>query len=442
MAIGTTLKIGFDATSVKRGLDGLGSSVAGFTGNIAKMGIASLAAGLTAAGVGAIAFAKSASQSASETEALTSQFETLLGSVTAAKDRMQEITKFAAKTPFEIKELASTSKMLEVVAGKMLSTGDGLRLVGDAAALAGEPIQEVGLHIGRVFQAMTSGTSAGESVSRLQELGLISGQTKIRFQELAEQQKKGKADVLSQSAAFNMLSEAMSKTSGAMDKLSQTTQGKLSNLRDNIDQLKVSFGTGFNEGLKDALDATNNFLPKLNEKMKIAGSYVGTAISEAVEGDISKFELIGRIVSEGILSGIKSRFESGIIDMITSQVIETTGFLEKYTIPGAGKKKIASIRESIVGNLDTGKEIGTEANKRGLNVALQQLEFQKNKIQAGIESKERISQQSELVKQIKSQMFEEFAPGSGIKQQVTMTKALGILMSIDKKLTTPSPAKM
>ncbi len=75
-------------------------------------------------------------------------------------------------------------------------------------------------------------------------------------------------------------------------------------MRITIFGLKVAFGTGFNEGLKDALDASNNFLPQFENNMKIAGQYIGTAISEAVAGDASKFILLGEIIGEGIKVGL------------------------------------------------------------------------------------------------------------------------------------------
>jgi len=270
MSISTTFTLKFAGASVERGLKRVQSgfkSLGGVALRIGKSLLSPFAALTAMLGTGALiagmtSFIKSSSEAASSVESLTTQFTTLLGSATAAKDRMEEITKFAASTPFEIQELAATSRLLEVMGGSLISTGDGLRLVGDAAAMSGQALGEVGLHIGRLFSAITSGTSAGESVNRLQELGLITGATKIRFEELAAAQKKGKAATLTGAEALKMLQGVMSKAQGGMAALSATTEGKLSNMRDNIDQLKVAFGTGFNVGLKNALDRVNEFLPR------------------------------------------------------------------------------------------------------------------------------------------------------------------------------------
>jgi hypothetical protein len=313
-----TVDIKGNASHLDKTLKGVKTSL-GSIGSVAGS-VTTALAGMGAAGAAALgAFAISSSQKASAIESLTMQFETLLGSAENAGNRIAEITKFAASTPFEISELAATSKLLQTLGGTMLATGDGLRMVGDAAAIAGQPIQEVGLHIGRVFNAITSGTSAGESIARLQELGLMTGKVKLEFEALAAAQKKGKAPILSQGEAMAKLQDVFKATSGAMEKLASTTEGKLSNMKDNFDQLQVAFGTGFNNGLRDALDATNNFLPQLQAKFTEAGEIVGSAISDAVAGDYERFGLIGGVIGEALLAGFKAAWFKGVDELFLDQ---------------------------------------------------------------------------------------------------------------------------
>jgi len=367
MAISTTFTLKFVGAAVERGLARVQSSFKSLGGVAMKVGKSLLSpfAALTALlGTGALAaglmsFVKGSSAAASSVESLTTQFTTLLGSASAAKDRMEEITKFAASTPFEIAELAATSKLLEVMGGKLISTGDGLRLVGDAAAMAGQPIEEVGLHVGRLFSAITSGTSAGESVNRLQELGLITGATKIKFEELAAAQKKGTAATLTGEKALKLLQGVMSKAQGGMAALSNTTEGKLSNMKDNLTQLKVAFGTGFNDGLKVALDAANTKLPELLAKFAEFGTMIGKTISDAVNGDSQRLivvgSLIGDLIKEGFkisLRGITDIAGQFFLDFIESQkynpqgvVSRKLGLAEKHKI-GSQYQMEGSLRES------------------------------------------------------------------------------------------------
>ena len=321
-----TVDIKGNASHLDKTLKGVKTSL-GSIGSVAGS-VTTALAGMGAAGAAALgAFAISSSQKASAIESLTMQFETLLGSAENAGNRIAEITKFAASTPFEISELAATSKLLQTLGGTMLATGDGLRMVGDAAAIAGQPIQEVGLHIGRVFNAITSGTSAGESIARLQELGLMTGKVKLEFEALAAAQKKGKAPILSQGEAMAKLQDVFKATSGAMERLASTTEGKLSNMKDNLDQLQVAFGTGFNNGLRDALDATNNFLPQLQAKFTEAGEIVGSAITDAVAGDYERFGLIGGVIGEALVAGLKAVWFKGVDELFMGAFRDIT--LEK-----------------------------------------------------------------------------------------------------------------
>jgi hypothetical protein len=328
-----TVKIRADASHFKKTIAGVEVQASGLTGVIGKLATSNVAMGaaMAAAAAGAIAlgaglaFIKDASTKAAGIESLTMQFETLLGSAGKAKERMEEIKKFAASTPFEVANLSETSKLLQTLGGDLLATGAGLRMVGDAAALAGQPIQEVGLHVGRLFNAITSGTSAGEAVARLQELGLITGQSKLKFEALAAAQKKGDVATLSGAQALTLLQGVMSKTSGAMERLSTTTEGMKSNFQDAVDNLKVSFGTGFNEGLKSALDATNTFLPQLEGKFANAGTRLGVALSKSARGNNSAFVEIGILIGEAVALGFQDVAGNIIVDSLRAAMMATAG---------------------------------------------------------------------------------------------------------------------
>jgi hypothetical protein len=311
-------------------------------GNVATAGVAGLA-GLGVAGAAGLgAFIISSSNAASNIESLTMQFETLLGSTSAAKARMEEIVKFAADTPFEIAELAATSKLLQTLGGTFLATGEGLRMVGDAAAISGQPIGEIGLHIGRMFNAITTGNSAGVSVDRMQELGLVAGTLKREFEELAEAQKKGKAHILSQKEAMIALREVFKSTDGAMARLSVTTQGKLSNMKDSMNKLQVAFGTGFNDGLKVALDATNNFLPQLESKFATAGNVLGSAISKSVQGNTAELAAVGAFMGEIVFAGFKAVYMKGMDELVA-------GVQNKYTVDPTGLKRFSNLMSEKIG---------------------------------------------------------------------------------------------
>ena len=66
-----------------------------------------------------------------EMENLETQFKAILGTRENAQKRMRELSKFASETPFKLTEVAKASRVLETLTKGALSTGEGLRLVGD-----------------------------------------------------------------------------------------------------------------------------------------------------------------------------------------------------------------------------------------------------------------------------------------------------------------------
>jgi len=294
--LSSTIKLKLDSSSVKRGIKGIKSGFASMgksVANIAK-GTIKFAAAVTVA-VAAFAvfktiqFFKDSSKVAADMEKLAVSFEVLLGSASAATARMKELKKFSLVTPFTPKEVINASKLLQTLGGDLIATGDGLTMVGDAAAVSGVAFGEVALHIGRLFGAITSGTSAGEAVARLQELGLITGVAKLEFEELAKAQKKGTIEIFTQAQGIEKLKGVLGKTEGAMAKLAETASGKFSTLEGNIDNLKEALGTGLNDGLKDGLDGLNKFLPQWEAGFKAAGEKAGNAISMVFSGDSTMF---------------------------------------------------------------------------------------------------------------------------------------------------------
>ena len=159
-------------------------------------------------------------------EDLELQFKPLLGSAEDAQKRIKELSQFASRTPFQLPEIAKASKVLETLTGGLLSTGKGLEMVGDSASVAGVSFDELAVHIGRAYSNLQANRGAGESLARLQELGLVSGETRNQIEEL---QKSARGQ-----EAWKVLRGELDKTEGAMKGLSSTFTGKLSTLQDNF----------------------------------------------------------------------------------------------------------------------------------------------------------------------------------------------------------------
>ena len=171
-------------------------------------------------------FARAVLKAGTEVENLTIQFKTLLGSTEAARDRMAELSKFAQTTPFELAEVATASRQLQVLTGGALATGDSLRMVGDAAAASGAEFTELAMWVGRAYGGLQAGRPIGEAMMRLSELGVITGNTRSEIEKL---QAAGKSK-----EAWDVLKASLERNKGAMSDLAGSVSGLWSTIKDSL----------------------------------------------------------------------------------------------------------------------------------------------------------------------------------------------------------------
>jgi len=219
-------------------------------------GMAKVAAGTLATVVTGV-LAKSLLNVNSQFEDLQMQFKPLLGGMQEAKSRMKELESFAMVTPYQVEKVAAGSKVLQSFGGEALSTGNSLELVGDAASFAGIGFRNMSMWVGRAYTGLKSGRPIGEAMMRMQELGLVSGETRNKIEAL---QKQGK-----NREAWKTLQEELKKVSGTMRDMRKTFTGSWSTL---VGRVKVATrdltGTIFKD-LSDGISSISERLNKLNK---------------------------------------------------------------------------------------------------------------------------------------------------------------------------------
>src|SRR5687768_15350247 len=216
-------------------LSGALGSMGSIVGGMAKI---AAAGGLIVGGAMAVmgGFAVNA---AADAESMRGSWETLLGSTEAASERMRELTEFAAATPFSIPEINAASRQLQVFGGEAIATGDSLRLIGDIASGTQQPIGDVAMWMGRTYDALQSGQPFGEAAMRLQEMGALSGEGRKELERLAAGVKDGS---MTMDEAWAGSQAVFEQFGGGMERQSQTLNGQISNLMDNIGQAMVGVG--------------------------------------------------------------------------------------------------------------------------------------------------------------------------------------------------------
>jgi hypothetical protein len=326
MADNIKIKIGLaGATEVSSGLKAIGSAASSLKGTL--LGIVGAVGGMAALGA---AIQKSVSFNA-ELEQQGVAFKTLLGNAEAASRRMAELAKFAAETPFELPELVKASRVLESMTNGALSAGEGLRIVGDAAAASGRGIDEASMWIGRLYAGLQSGTPVGEATLRLIEMGLVSGNTARKLNELAETGAVA-------GNAFGTIRDTFGRMSGAMKEQSTTFNGLLSTLKDTINMSLADVGKPLFDALKGALAAS---IPVVEEFGKNAQAAVLVAMDAFRNGELSRF--IALSLEAGFNAGLRGAKVAlaKVWDFFTGpQIANSIGNMAVTLVAGIGKALI------------------------------------------------------------------------------------------------------
>ena len=305
------------ARTAARGISSAFGSIASLPGKMmGSMGGALPLAGLIG-GLGGLAGAIGgvvvSIDKAAKIETLETSFATLLGNSQKAAARIKELAVVANDTPMEMPEIANASRILETLTRGALSTGVGLRMVGDVAAGTNAPFEELAMHIGRLYDGLYNGRPVGEAMQRLQELGIITGGTRTQIENLQKEGKKG-------AGVWDVAAQALGRFGGSMERQSRTWDGKLSTLRDNVNQLMAEFGKPIIDGLKPFLDMA---IAKI-DTLKATAVSMGNAIRNAFDGALATWQT-GNI--EGVLrTGIVLAMIDGINEF-SSGIKKTVAYL-------------------------------------------------------------------------------------------------------------------
>ena len=197
-----------------------------------KTGAGKIARGVMVAGglaLGATALAGGAANAvigpAAQMEKYQTILETTTGSAAKAKEAMAWVTDFAVKTPYELQDVMGSFVQLRNYG--LEPTNGLLETLGDTSAAMGKPIMQA-------VEAMADAVT-GEN-ERLKEFGIKARKAgKYFYYEYTQNgvTKVAKALASDRAAIQKTLSGIFdAKYSGAMEKLSQTWEGMLSNLSD------------------------------------------------------------------------------------------------------------------------------------------------------------------------------------------------------------------
>jgi tape measure domain-containing protein len=363
-----TVDIRGNATHLEKTLRSVKGSIASL-GSVATASVGSLAALGAAGAAGLTAFVVSSSNAAASLEDLSIQFEVLTGSAKSSADLLKAFREEEKKSSLNTEDYANAAKNLLGFGMNLEEVVPTLKMLGDVSMGNSDRFGSLALAFA---QTTAAGRLMGQEVLQFINAGFnplsqIAKDTGKSMADLKKEMEDGKISVDMVKQAFVNATSAGGLFYKAIDKGSAGTNAKINQTKAAVTQLQVAFGTGFNEGLKDALDASNNFLPQLESKFADAGSVVGSAISQAVQGNTEQLATIGALAGEIFFEGFKAFYLRAMDELVTGAqnkaMVDPTGFMtfSNKLAEMAGQKPTFKLPEeaktnSLAGYMQTAME--------------------------------------------------------------------------------------
>lgn len=202
-----------------------------------------------------------------EMEQYTTSLEVMLGSASKASAMIEKMRDFAAKTPLTLENVISGGSLLMSYGVDESNLIDTMTKLGDLASGNAEKMDRITLAYG---QMLAKGKVTGEELRQMAEAGVplqtaLAESIGVTGEEFSKMVSAGKVGIDDLNKAITGLTTGNGKFAGMMEKQSQTMQGMLSTLQDNLSEFMRKMGEGTFGEVKSALQEASDLLAEWEE---------------------------------------------------------------------------------------------------------------------------------------------------------------------------------
>lgn len=210
-------------------------------------------------------------------EKYTTGFTNMLGSAEAAQQVMSQIQEDAAKTPFDVESLTKANQYL-ISAGENASYARStVMALGDAVSATGGGNDELNRMSQNLQQIANTGKATTADIKQFAYAGIDV------YGILADYTGKSTTEVQNMTISYDLLTQALQAASeeggryyNSMDTQSQTMNGRVSTLKDNVSQLAGLLTGDLSSGFGVVIGNLNDMLVAAQEAYKTDG-WIGLA---------------------------------------------------------------------------------------------------------------------------------------------------------------------
>jgi tape measure domain-containing protein len=308
--------------------------------------------------------AKAASESASNMENLVAQFELFTGSAAKANELIADLRKIAVESPLEMTDMAEGARNLLTYGVSAAQTAKIVEQLSEVSAGSAERFGRITYAFGQIASI---GRLMGTELRQLTEAGFnpleyIGRRTGETMIQLRKRMEDGGIAIGEVEQALTDATSAGGRFYGLNAKMAQTFSGRVSMMKDQWSQMTAALGEGMNEGLKFAVDAITENMPKFKESFTQIGNALGEAIADAVHGDMEGLKDIGWLIGSTIAAAATAAFQSGSQGLVAGAENIARGGIRKgisvvageenaqKILPDMGKQSFADLFEAAMIN--------------------------------------------------------------------------------------------
>ena len=222
-------------------------------------------------------FVQSGIEYNAQIEKYTTGFTNMLGSAEAAQQVMSQIQEDAAKTPFDVESLTKANQYL-ISAGENASYArNTIMALGDAVSATGGGNDELNRMSQNLQQIANTGKATTADIKQFAYAGIDV------YGILADYTGKSTTEVQNMTISYDLLTQALQAASeeggryyNSMDTQSQTMNGRVSTLKDNVSQLAGLLTGDLSSGFGVVIGNLNDMLVAAQEAYKTDG-WIGLA---------------------------------------------------------------------------------------------------------------------------------------------------------------------
>lgn len=218
---------------------------------------------------------RSALDSSFKFETMTNNFRFLLKDIDTARVHMAELKRLGDTPPFSLDEFAKASKQMLVMSDGVLGFSNSLKMVGDAAAAVGVPVETMAHAVGRLYAFIRDGQPLGLATRELRNMGVITPEVAAKLEEM---RKAGASNI----EIWDELVKSFSKFDGAMKATEKTGEGLISAIGTKMTNIWRQFTDQLMGDVIPALEKTKDAIEAL-EKARVGEKVAGAAKSAVKE---------------------------------------------------------------------------------------------------------------------------------------------------------------